>query len=91
MREQVAAALSMHPRTMLRRLAEEGTTFRQIKDEVRRDRMLYYVRQTGLEFGTISEKLGFAEQAVMTRSCRKWFAMSPTVLRAASRVSAEAG
>lgn len=90
-RKQVAAALSLHPRTMLRRLAEEGTTFRQIKDEVRRDRMLYYVRQTGLEFGTISEKLGFAEQAVMTRSCRKWFAMSPTVLRAASRVSAEAG
>lgn len=89
-REQVAAMLSLHPRTMLRRLADEGTTFQKIKDEVRRDRMLYYVRQTGLEFGAISERLGFAEQAVMTRSCRKWFAMSPTVLRAASRVTAEA-
>lgn len=89
-RKQVAAALSLHPRTMLRRLAEEDTTFQQIKDEVRRDRMLYYVRQTGLEFGAISERLGFAEQAVMTRSCHKWFALSPTGLRAASGGKAEA-
>jgi AraC-like DNA-binding protein len=84
-REHVSAALGLHPRTMLRRLADEGTSFQRIKDEVRRDRMLYYLHQTGLDFTAISERLGFAEQAVMTRSCRKWFGASPSALRQASR------
>ncbi len=87
-RGRVAAALNLHPRTLVRGLAAESTSFQQIKDEVRRNRMLYYIRQTGLEFAVISEKLGFAEQAVMTRCCRKWFATSPTRLRAASRATA---
>jgi AraC-like DNA-binding protein len=86
--DQVAAALKLHPRTMYRRLATEGISFQQIKDEVRRDRMLYYVGKTDLGFATISEKLGFAEQAVMSRYCRRWFATSPSGLRAAYRVSA---
>ena len=34
---QVANALYMHPRTLQRRLHEEGTTFESIKDDVRRD------------------------------------------------------
>ncbi len=34
---EVANALSMHPRTLQRRLHEEGTTFEVIKDEARRD------------------------------------------------------
>lgn len=84
-RQRVADQLGLHPRTMVRRLAAEGTTFQRIKDEVRRDRLLYLVRHTRLDFTAISEKLGLAEQAVMTRLCRKWFAMSPTGLRAVLR------
>lgn len=84
-REAVAAQLGLHPRTLVRRLEAEGTTFQRIKDDVRRDRMLYLVRQTRLDFTAISEKLGFSEQSVMTRACRKWFAMSPTGLRAVLR------
>ena len=37
-RERIAAELGLHPRTMVRRLAAEGTSFQRIKDEVRRDR-----------------------------------------------------
>jgi AraC-like DNA-binding protein len=84
-RERVAAALNMHPRTMLRRLTNEGTTFLRIKDEVRRDRLLYYVGQTDLNFAAVSEKLGLSEQAVMTRACQKWFGRTPTQLRAMMR------
>ena len=82
-KEHVAAGQGLHPRTMARRLAQEGTSFQLIKDQVRRDRMLYYIQQTGLDFTAISERLGFSEQAVMTRSCHKWFGLSPTALRAA--------
>jgi AraC-like DNA-binding protein len=79
--EFVAAELNLHPRTLHRRLRTEGTSFQKIKDEVRRDVMLYYLQQTRLDFTRISERLGFAEQSVMTRSCNRWFAASPTRVR----------
>jgi AraC-like DNA-binding protein len=81
----IATALNLHPRTMHRRLTAQGTSFQQIKDEVRRDVMLYYLQQTNLDVAFISERLGFAEQSVMTRSCRRWFFASPTMLRAQGR------
>ncbi len=76
-----AARLNLHPRTLHRRLAAEGTSFQQIKDEIRRDALRYYIQQTGIEFTRISERLGFAEQSVMTRCCQRWFSASPTKLR----------
>jgi AraC-like DNA-binding protein len=82
---RVAAELSLHPRTMYRRLTAEGTSFLKIKDEVRRDLMLYYIEYTDLEFTQISERLGFSEQSVMTRSCRRWLGASPGQLRAQRR------
>ena len=84
----IARALNMHPRTLHRRLSAEGASFQKIKDDVRRDVMLYYIQQTDLDFTSISEKLGFAEQSVMTRTCNQWFSMSPTLLRARSREEA---
>jgi AraC-like DNA-binding protein len=81
----IATALNLHPRTMHRRLTAQGTSFQQIKDEVRRDVMLYYLQQTNLDVAFISERLGFAEQSVMTRSCQRWFFASPTMLRAQGR------
>jgi AraC-like DNA-binding protein len=86
--ERVAADLGLHPRTLHRRLAAEGTSFQQIKDEVRRDILLYYLGQTDLDFARISERLGFAEQSVMTRCCRRWFAASPSELRARGTLAA---
>lgn len=79
--EHIAAELGMHPRTFHRRLRAEGTSFQQIKDEVRRDFLLYYLEQTDLDFARISERVGFAEQSVMTRSCNRWFSASPTKVR----------
>jgi AraC-like DNA-binding protein len=78
---RVAHELKLHPRTLHRRLAAEGTSFHQIKDEVRRDLALYYFQKTDLDFSSISERLGFAEQAVMTRRCNRWFAAAPTKVR----------
>jgi len=79
--ERVARELNLHLRTLHRRLNTEGTSFQRIKDEVRRDAMVYYLRQTDLELARISEKLGFAEQSVMARRCKRWFSASPTQVR----------
>lgn len=85
--ERVASELDLHPQALLRRLKAEGTSFQKIKDEVRRDLMIYYLQATDLDFGRISRRLGFAEQSVMTRACNKWFSASPTKLRLAGHKS----
>jgi AraC-like DNA-binding protein len=53
---------------------------------VRRDIMLYYLQQTDLGLARISEKLGFAEQSVMSRRCNRWLSASPTQVRSRGRV-----
>lgn len=87
---EVARELNLHTRTLHRRLRSEGTSFQQIKDEVRRDLMFYYLKETISDFAWISERLGFAEQSVMTRRCNRWFAMSPTQVRARAKTRAGA-
>jgi AraC-like DNA-binding protein len=82
---QVAAALHLHPRTLHRRLKAEGRTFQEIKDEVRRDVALYYLQRTDVDLTHIAQKLGYAEHSVLTRSCARWFAASPSRLRSKSR------
>jgi AraC-like DNA-binding protein len=85
--DQIADALNLHPRTLRRHLVAEGTSFQQVKDQVRRDALLYYLQQTDLAIAVISDKLGFAEQSVLTRTCKRWFCACPTELRAQGRAS----
>jgi AraC-like DNA-binding protein len=83
--DRIAADLNLHIRTLHRRLCCEGTNFQKIKDEVRCDLMLYYLQHTDLDFTYISERLGFAEQSVLTRCCCRWLAASPTAIRTDAR------
>lgn len=80
-KERVAGWLHMHPRTLLRRLTAEGTCFEEVKDSVRRDVTLGYLRATRLSMQRIAEKVGYAEQSVLARSCSRWFAASPRAIR----------
>ncbi|MDE2405168.1 MAG: AraC family transcriptional regulator ligand-binding domain-containing protein [Sphingomonadales bacterium] len=83
--DDVAAMLGLHPRTLLRRLREEATSFQRIKDEVRLDLMVYYLRHSDLALSRISEMLGFTEQSVMSRFARARAGASPSELRAGRR------
>lgn len=80
--KRVAAELNLHPRTLHRRLAAEGRSFHEIRDQVRRDVALYYLRQTELDLTRIAQKLGYAEHSVLSRSCTRWFSAAPRDLRA---------
>jgi AraC-like DNA-binding protein len=89
--ECIAAELNLHPKTMQRALKANATSFQKIKDEVRRDLLLYYLTRTKINFARLSERLGFTEQSVMTRYCNRWFSMPPTKLRAQGRSPSRAG
>lgn len=81
-RADIAEALSLHPKTLQRRLLEEGQLFNTILDEVRRDRFLELLAQPAtLSLTQLALMVGYSEQAALTRSCRRWFGRTPSELR----------
>ena len=78
---QVANALYMHPRTLQRRLREEGTTFEDIKDETRRDLAQRYLSQPDVPLTQVTALLDYSEQSAFGRSCRRWFHATPRDFR----------
>jgi AraC-like DNA-binding protein len=78
---QVANALYMHPRTMQRRLNDEGTTFEDIKDQVRRDLAERYLSHPDLPLTQVTALLDYSEQSALGRSCRRWFHATPREFR----------
>ena len=79
--DEVAATVATSARTLQRQLAENGTTFQKLRDQVRADLALKYLRQSTLRFAEISEILGFAEPSVFTRSFRRWHGSTPREAR----------
>jgi AraC-like DNA-binding protein len=79
--ERIAADLCMHPRTLQRRLKFEGKSFEIIKDKVRQEVAMRYLKCADMQFTQIAEKLGYADQSVLSRSCYRWFSASPRELR----------
>ncbi len=79
---EVAGALSMHPRTLQRRLREEGTTFEDIKDEARKDLAHRYLAYPDVPLAQVTAVLDYREQSALTRSCQRWFHTTPSALRA---------
>ncbi len=77
----VASKLGMHPRTLQRRLRADGEGFEEIKDGVRRDIALRYIKQSSLPLMRVAEILGYSETSVLSRSCYRWFSVSPRQLR----------
>ena len=70
-REQVARLTHLSPRTLQRRLAEAGTSFQDLRDRVRADIALKYLRQSSLQAAQIAEILGYSEPAAFTRAFRR--------------------
>lgn len=79
--DAVARLLTMHPRTLQRRLAAEGTGFAAIVEDVRRSEARRYLTTTDLPMSQIASLLGLSEQAILTRCARRWWNTTPTALR----------
>jgi AraC-like DNA-binding protein len=78
----VARVVAVHPRTLQKALGDEGLSFAEGLDCVRRERSRALLTGTDLPFTEISARLGFAEPAVLTRCARRWWARSPSQMRA---------
>ncbi|TSE01710.1 AraC family transcriptional regulator [Skermania sp. ID1734] len=85
--EQVARQLNMSARTLRHRLAGEGTSFRDLLEEVRQrlaEEMLLSGRLTVAE---TAQRLGYLELSSFSQAFRRWNGVGPRAYRAAHRVT----
>ncbi|MFE3104381.1 AraC family transcriptional regulator [Nocardia tengchongensis] len=78
---EVAAELFMSPRTLSRRLHEEGTSFRALLDEVRRALSEELLDHTSMTTEQLAARLGYAEAASFIRAFRRWKGCTPQEYR----------
>ncbi|ARO54925.1 AraC family transcriptional regulator [Methylorubrum zatmanii] len=78
---EIARALGTSQRTLSRRLTEEGLSFENVLEEMRRDLALRYLRDTRLSISRIAWLLGFREATAFTHAFRRWTGRSPTEAR----------
>lgn len=72
-----ARALKMTARTLNRRLKEEGTSFQDIKDALRRDIAILALQQGATSIEQIAYDTGFSAPANFHRAFRKWTNRTP--------------
>lgn len=75
--KDVARQLALSPRSLQRKLAEQGGNFAKLKDDCRRQLAQRLVLDGKLALAEIAFVLGFADQSAFTRSFRRWTGDSP--------------
>ncbi|MDR2189030.1 MAG: AraC family transcriptional regulator [Azonexus sp.] len=79
--DDVARRLHQSPRTLHRRLAEEGSSLRAIKEALRRDLALNHLTKTAAPIAQIAATLGYADTSAFYRACVGWTGMAPAHYR----------
>ncbi|MGH6950484.1 MAG: AraC family transcriptional regulator [Vitreimonas sp.] len=79
--DDVSSMLHMRARTLQRRLAEEGTTFKKARDGVRKHMAEDYLADDSVPLAYVPDLLGYADQSALNRSCVRWFGMTPLAMR----------
>jgi AraC-like DNA-binding protein len=77
----IAAELHMSPRSLQRKLREEGTTYKAVLEETRRDLAKRLIEDEELSLSDITYMLGFSEVSSFSRSFKRWTGMAPSVVR----------
>lgn len=81
--EDVARELFVSKRTLARRLGQEGTGYREIRDALFAELAASHLRQSELSVEAIAALLGYHDSANFRRAFRRWYGLSPSEFRAA--------
>jgi AraC-like DNA-binding protein len=79
--DEAAREMHLAPRTLHRRLADEGTSFRAIKDTLRRDRALALLARPGGSVARVAAELGYSEPSAFFRAFQGWTGEAPSAWR----------
>ena len=73
----IAQALNLSTRTLVRRLQAEGTTFLQVKEQLRQDITLRLLRQGQQPVEDIAAQIGFESLTAFHRAFKTWTGTTP--------------
>ncbi|WXL26134.1 AraC family transcriptional regulator [Ectopseudomonas mendocina] len=76
-RSQLAQALHLTERTLQRRLAEEGSSYKQLLNDTRQQLAERYLSSGDLPAAEIALLLGYSEPSVFFRAFRQWTGLTP--------------
>jgi AraC-like DNA-binding protein len=77
----VAKRLGTSPRTLNRRLAEEGVGFKRLLEEIRRHLAQEYLADRRLSIGEIAFILGYGDVTAFHHAFRRWTKLTPAQFR----------
>ena len=83
--KRIANILAIHPRTLNRRLKNQGTSLRRVIGEVRFEMAKQMLLESDATITEISTWLGYSDSSVLTRSFQRWTGQSPTDWREDNR------
>jgi AraC-like DNA-binding protein len=78
---RIAQRLGVSTRTLGRKLDREGVTFKELLDELRKQRALEYVGSHDFGLTEVALLLGFSQTAAFHRAFRRWTGQTPLQYR----------
>jgi AraC-like DNA-binding protein len=88
--DDVAHFLSLHRRTLNRRLNAVGTTFREVLDRTRFDLACQLLGESDISLDDLAAALGYAGVSPFMRTFRRWSGTTPARWRREARAAARA-
>lgn len=79
--DEVASRLHVSTRTLKRRLAERGTTFSELAENVRHNEALVLLGDPRLAIDDVASRLGYSDTANFARAFRRWTGTTPGAYR----------
>ncbi|HEX8686469.1 MAG TPA: AraC family transcriptional regulator, partial [Pyrinomonadaceae bacterium] len=73
--------LGVSPRTLQRKLREEGTSFQELLEETQHALAEFYLRKPEVAICEVSYSLGFSQPSAFHRAFRRWTGLTPKEFR----------
>ncbi len=80
--EDAAVEYNMSSQTLRRRLESEGTSFRHLKENIRRKVAMKWLRDPDISIARVATLSGFADPNGLSRAVKSWTGKSPSDFRA---------
>ena len=87
--ERLSECADMSMRTLQRRFAEEGTSFSDLVEDVRRAAAMEALSRSDTTIGDVAANVGYSRQSSLTRAVRRWTGAPPIALRTGRQQVAE--
>ena len=78
---EVARLLQLSERTLKRRLQDDGTSFRALLIDVRKQQARELLNNRALSLSDIAEQMGFSDLSSFSQAFKRWFGVAPSRMR----------